>query len=220
MINLKHFLAARANLYAILALCFHYPDVNFTRALVKGEVIKVLEESVDSLGEEYSSLKDGINLVKNYIKKYKDKDIEEVWKALAVEYTRIFIDSKHVPCPPYESFYVNGGYVMQQSTKEVLRSYLSSGFKLSDNFKDLPDHIAVELEFVSLSIRKCLELPETSTIKELEDCVENARTFIKEHLARWVSSFYKRVHEFSRCDFFKGAALLLKEFISIESRLL
>src|SRR4030043_2079977 len=82
------------------------------------------------------------------IRKYSNED-------LAVEYARLFVGPYELKAPPYGSVYLDGGRrVMGDSTMEVVRIYEKTGLAMDKDFKELPDHIAVELEFMFFLIYK------------------------------------------------------------------
>ena len=121
-----------------------------------------------------------------------------------------------VPCPPYESFYVDGGFLAQASARDVARLYAEAGYGLRPRFKDLPDHITVELEFTALLLRGA---PPTSSpalrdgeLAKLRPC------FIKKHLAKWVPAFADCVERNAKLSFYKGVAKLLKGLVDLASR--
>ena len=107
---------------------------------------------------------------------------------LEIEYNRLFVGPGHVPCPPYESVYrkdrplMERGLVMGPSTIDVQKRYAKAGLEKSRDFKDLPDHIAVELEFMKyLCIREAEEGPEKWRIMQAE--------FLKYHIKPWYMEF-------------------------------
>ncbi len=69
---------------------------------------------------------------------------------LQVEYTRLFITAHpSLYCPPYESYYREGS-VYGNASVEVREIYEKSGLEYSFEGEP-PDHISVELEFLSLT---------------------------------------------------------------------
>lgn len=79
-------------------------------------------------------------------------------KALTFEYNRLFVGPERLPAPPYESVHrkdrseMEIGMVLGPSVLDVKRRYAEAGVAVSGNFRDLPDHITVELEFIALSM--------------------------------------------------------------------
>ena len=81
-------------------------------------------------------------------------------------------------------------------------------------FKDIPDHITVELEFMHLLCEKELE----SRGEETDLWRSRYDEFRKMHVLPWIPLFTKSVEEKSRSPFYKSAARLLREFVTREMR--
>jgi len=121
-----------------------------------------------------------------------------------------------VPCPPYESFYVDGGFLAQASTREVAKLYVEAGYRLTPRFKDLPDHVAVELEFASLLLRE--PSPALRSTLNRDPPAQLKPRFIKEHLAKWVPAFANCVEENAKLNLYKGVAKVLKVLVDLASK--
>jgi TorA maturation chaperone TorD len=102
------------------------------------------------------------------------------------------------------------------STAEVKKFIEATGLGYSDDFKGLPDHIAVELEFMQQ-----LTLREEQAWKEAEAdkataCRQVEKRFIEEHLIRWIPSFCEKVIQETELPFYRSFADLTKSFIEFE----
>jgi TorA maturation chaperone TorD len=137
------------------------------------------------------------------------------------EYLRLFVGPGHVHCPPYEAVYrkerplLERGLVMGQSAVDVRRKYAEANLKLSDKFTDLPDHIALEMEFMHFL---CTEESKSMEQGIAEDTVTRRnmqREFLKDHLTHWAEPFADCVLK-SDSSFYKAAASLLKVFTKSE----
>ncbi len=139
---------------------------------------------------------------------------EDKMLSLKREYTRLFISSfPTLPCPPYESIYVSPERIaMSDEVEEVLDIMKRWGLKLSDDFRDLPEHVAVELELASFLLRKIAE----STDREVLEIARKDYAVLEEHLKRWIPKFRDCVVRESREEFYKRAADLLLEVITAE----
>ena len=70
---------------------------------------------------------------------------------LLVDYTRLFLGPVDTLAKPYGSVWLGGDApLMQDSTMAVLQLYEEAGFEIDEDFRELPDHIAAELEFLYL----------------------------------------------------------------------
>ncbi|MBW1770891.1 MAG: molecular chaperone TorD family protein [Deltaproteobacteria bacterium] len=74
---------------------------------------------------------------------------------LCVDFARLFVGPYALLAPPYGSVYLDGERkVMGDSTMDVCMRYAEVGLQLADHFKEVPDHIAAELEFIYFLILK------------------------------------------------------------------
>lgn len=175
--------------YKIFSLIFHRPDREFAKYLRNG--------FVKDIGFLDSRAVAGFS---SFVEKNGEKDDEAFYEMLAVEYTRLFIAAiPELPCAPYESI-VRENTVMGNSTLGVLESYGNAGLKVMENFHDLPDHIAVELEFLYY-------LAGNGNMVARNE-------FIREHVSKWVPRFCELVEKSDRTGFYKHAAGVLREFIT------
>jgi DMSO reductase family type II enzyme chaperone len=144
----------------------------------------------------------------------------ELLEDLAVEYTRLFLGpGKHVS--PHESVHHQRedgqwGKLWGASTAEVKKFIETTGLGYSDDFKGMPDHITVELEFMQQ-----LTLREEQALKEEDADKATAfrnveKKFIEEHLVRWVPSFCEQVIQEAELPFYRSFAELTKRFIGYE----
>jgi TorA maturation chaperone TorD len=114
------------------------------------------------------------------------------------EYVRLFINSlPEVPCTPYASVYLEGR-CMGESTVEILELYQKYGLTTDE----MPDHIAVELEFLSYLDYLIQGSKDIETDKDVES---DLALFIK-HLYSWAPIFFKRVEEHDKTGFYRAVA--------------
>lgn len=177
--------------YKTFSLIFHRPDREFGRYLRNGFINDI--RFLDS---------DAVAGFSSFLKENTDKDTETFYRMLAVEYTRLFINAApKMPCPPYESVY-REGTVMGDSTLDVIESYNKEGLRVMENFHDLPDHVAVELEFLYYLMNN--------------GNVEAHDSFMQKHFSEWVPVFCGKVETNDSSGFYSLAAKVLKRFINKE----
>ena len=113
-------------------------------------------------------------------------------------YVRLFINTlPEVPCPPYGSFYLEGT-LMGPSTIRLKKMYREYGFETDE----IPDHIAVELEFLAL----------LSTLSS-HDLVREDYDFLLGHLRQWVPDFFKQVERSDDTGFYKEVSRYAKQVL-------
>ena len=185
----------RSLTYYILSKCFSKPDEHFQQlATALGEIMRTLQLEPD----------------------FQNLPNEEQLK-LELEYNRLFVGPGRLPCPPYESVHRKDtaehevGMVMGPSTRDALRRYAEAGFSVNPNFRDIPDHLQVELQFMYILCEKELEMA-----GEAELWQRRYDDFVKLHLTPWIPSFADCVERKTESPFYKSAARLLREFIAKE----
>ncbi len=137
---------------------------------------------------------------------------------LALEHTRLFIGPYRLPAPPYESVYRTAErLVMQQPTIEVRKAYRQAGLEVRGIYTNPDDHICAELEFMEYLCGKTASSLKNHDIHEAIRYLEFQKKFLEEHLNKWVPVFTEDILKNTGQDFYKGAALLLRNFISAET---
>jgi TorA maturation chaperone TorD len=137
---------------------------------------------------------------------------------LSLEHTRLFIGPYKLPAPPYESVYrTDERLVMQQPTIEVRKAYLQAGLEVKGIYTNPDDHISAELEFMEYLCNKTASFLKNRDAHEAVKHLELQRKFLEEHLSKWVAAFSEDILRNTEQDFYRGAALLLRGFISLET---
>ena len=185
---------ARTALYRLLSLAFYPPK------------------------DDSSDLWDKLNLASEGEKDRAASQPDQ--RALELEYNRLFVGPGKLPCPPYESVHrkdrpeMDIGLVLGPSVLDVKNRYAEAGLVVSGNFHDLPDHIAVELEFMCFLCAKELESKVTD---ERERWRKMEKEFVGLHLKPWVAEFASKLSASTTSPFYGLASRVLDEFISDET---
>ncbi|MGQ9474621.1 MAG: TorD/DmsD family molecular chaperone [Actinomycetota bacterium] len=128
------------------------------------------------------------------------------------DYTRLFINAyPRMVAPPYSSVYMDGkGKVWGESTSWVYNLYREAGLEISEDFHNLPDHIAAELSFAAFLLSG-----------EEEGRAANTAMYerlISEHLAHWAEPFLQRVMRGAREPFYALLAKITLFLVEEENR--
>ena len=107
--------------------------------------------------------------------------------------------------------------LMQDSTMAVLELYREGGFEIDEDFRELPDHIAVELEFLYLLIYR-----ENQALRSGDSAARDAmaalkKRFLEGHLGLWVGPFADAAKTGAQCAFYRELAELTKRFVGMEA---
>jgi TorA maturation chaperone TorD len=134
--------------------------------------------------------------------------------SLRAEYHRLFVGPYKLPAPPYASVYLESEpTVMGPSTLKVLRMYEEAGFLLSPSFKDLPDHIAAELEFMALLCEEEGAAWQGDDLCEAASLLSREDAFLAQHLVRWIPDFASKIISTTESPFYRGLASLLQDYV-------
>lgn len=138
---------------------------------------------------------------------------------LLVDYTRLFLGAPQALAKPYASVWLTSApELMQDSAMELQQLYQQGGFEIDPEFRDLPDHVAVELEFLYLLTYQENQAKATGDEAALQ-AVEGLRTaFIIGHLGRWLGPFILAVHDHAQSDFYRELAEFTELFVRLEGQ--
>ncbi len=85
----------------------------------------------------------------------KNTDSEKLYKDLSYDYADVFLNAGPNPVFPYESAHTGKKPVLMQKPVLTIREYFkTAGVHKNPDFKDLDDHIAVEMEFLRYLLEK------------------------------------------------------------------
>jgi TorA maturation chaperone TorD len=189
---------ARAVIYRVLAWCFSYPD----RQLIELFYSARLEEFLQSWRYLGLDATDNMARLGGWLEEYPDRDA--ALQELEREYTRLFVNAyPGVVTPPYSSVYLGKDrLVWGSSASEAVQLYRAAGLGIAQDFHDIPDHIAAELEFASYLVAEQQKAGEDSSARSSE-LVSIEKRFLEGHLFKWAPVFFSRVIEESRASFYR-----------------
>lgn len=206
-VNMLKFISrekARADCYRFLAACFYRPrkDVFLPVGLFGN-----LAASLDQVSP------DVVEIARELERAFAKYDEE----AITVEYARLFVGPHELIAPPYGSVYLDRERrVMGDSTMEAAVQYREAGLDLAEDYREVPDHITAELEFMYyLLFRECEALERADRDAALR-FLSLQETFFNKHLARWAPQFCDRIRQGTDNEFYARLADCLSAFIANE----
>ena len=195
--------AAREVLCRLLAACYYEPGLEFSEE-------KVFDSMLDAAGRINLDLAAGVNRLGEAFS-------AEGFDALLLDYTRLFLGPTDTIAQPYGSVWLSGEMtLMQDSTMAVLELYREGGFEIDENFRELPDHIAVELEFLYLLIYREKQAQQADEVDALTSTAGLRKRFLDEHLGVWISPFTAAVRAGAKSNFYRELAELTNRFVTME----
>jgi len=204
-------LEAKAALHSLLAQAMNYPDARLVDSLRKGRFAGALHESLAMLGD--TSLKDEIESCQREYQRKDSADKKEMLLELERDYTRMFFSSKPRLAYLFESVY-SEGKLLQESTFEIAGLYRDAGLVLNEDFRLPPDHIAVELEFLSFLYFKEIEGLKNGNKETVEYARELQAVVINKHLKSFALNVAERVAKHASTPFYRMVAQVLQECFS------
>lgn len=197
-------LAARADFSRLLAACYYEPGAEFAEerlfdsmATAAGRIDPTLAEQAGRLAAAFAG-----------------EDPQE----LLVDYTRLFLGPIDAPARPYGSVWLEDRQgLMQDSTLAVIALYEEGGFEIDENFRDLPDHVAAELEFLYLLLFRHAEAIRNDDAQGAKSCGRLRQRFLAEHLGRWVVPFCRAMEQGSQTAFYRELANATRSFVRLEA---
>lgn len=141
---------------------------------------------------------------------------------LEVDYNRLFVGPSVLLAPPYESFYTTAsqtegqrGVVRGPAERAVRTEYAKHGLAMPEEFVEFPDHIAVELEFLSLLAAHEAEAWERGDEESARSLQEDQERFREQHLGRWIEAFATEVDRSARTAFYAAAVRLAERVVVV-----
>jgi TorA maturation chaperone TorD len=194
---------AREDLARLLSACYYQPGPEFGEENVFGAIIRAsalvhpeLEQTALRLQHAFAT---------------------ESHDHLILDYSRLFLGPFDIRAKPYGSVWLEGEkVVMGDSTMAVRDLYQEGGFELAEDFLEVPDHIAAELEFLYLLIFKANEARRAGDAPALLAIIDLKRRFLREHLGKWLGPFTGAVRQWAQTDFYFQLAALSEAFVLAE----
>ncbi|MBM2814760.1 MAG: cytoplasmic chaperone TorD family protein [Ignavibacteria bacterium] len=146
-------------------------------------------------------------------KKLKSQLIENPNENLMVEYARLFVGPFKVIAPPYGSYYLEDCKLMGDSTIQVMNIYDHADLSINNTFKDLPDHIIAELEFLYFLFFNKHEVLSISDYNRSELIDLIIFNFYHNYFSSWVQIFANVIIENSSSEFYCNLGKLLNHII-------
>ncbi len=192
--------AAVADVYRLLSACFYQLEKVFGEEDVFGQLAEALGICAPQIQGKAVLLGTGFR--------------EETPENLLLDYTRLFLGPFDILAKPYGSVYLDGEkVVMGDSTMDAMAWYKRGGFEPADDFLEMPDHVAVELEFLYLMNFRKAEALASGNREQLAEYEAMRRSFLQNHLGRWAADFTAKITAGATSNFYRVLGELLAAFI-------
>jgi DMSO reductase family type II enzyme chaperone len=196
--------AARSSAYGIFGEALAYPDDEFREILIDGGLARSLRECLTAISPDIT-------------------DSPERWRSLqdvadtddlAIEFTRLFdAGASGPPCPLYGGLYKGDRMAKME---EAVRFYNHFGLTLSDEQRELPDHITTQLEFMHFLAYREVEALQAGV--DPGSYQRAQRDFVARHLGAWVPKLCERLEKEGAAAYFQSLLGLLAELLEMDGR--
>lgn len=194
-------LALREDAYRLLAACFYPPSPE----LFEERCLPALADLLEDIAPDAA----------RHARDAAHAGEQASLESLAVEHARLFIGPFHLVAPPYGSLYLDDAKtVMGESTGKVSAFYGSCGLLLADDFHEMPDHIAVELEFLSFLAHKERESVAAGDRGEASRFAGLQIAFLDRFLLPWLSPFTRSILEGTESPFYRAIARCTSTYVT------
>lgn len=197
-------LAARADLSRLLAACYYQPAPEFAEERLFDSLARAAAAVEPALAEQAERLAAA----------FADADLQ----SLLIDYTRLFLGPGSAVAHPYESVWLPGRAMADaNSAPGITRLYHEAGFELAEDFHDLPDHIAAELEFLYALLFRETAARARGDAGAAREARALRRRLIGEHLGRWIEPFADAVDRGAQSAFYPALVTLTRRHLALEA---
>jgi TorA maturation chaperone TorD len=195
-------IVAAADCFRLLAACFYEPEKPL---FLEQEICENLSLLLQELSPEAAG--DAKRMAEHL--KHVDQN------TLVVDYATLFVGPFELLAAPYGSIYLDRKRaVMGASTIDVLRYYQEAGLNVEVN--EPPDHIAIELEFMSFLYGKEAEARELAQEDDIRKYQELRTDFFSKILQAWVFDFCEAIRKGTTNQFYSSLADCLANFVEAQ----
>lgn len=192
-------IVTRGNCFKLLAACFYEPD----KELLLEE--RVCANLKNLLGEWTSDAAEAAGEMDVCLANISQNQ-------LSIDHAALFVGPFELIAAPYGSVYAEESrQLMGDTTIDALRFYEDAG--LTIDVKEPPDHIAIELEFMSYLCSKEADASSAGTSEETGRYREMQEQFFRTAL-QWVPAFCSSIKEGTDNRFYLSLADCLSRFMA------
>ena len=195
---------ARQDLCRFLSACFYEPAPEFAQEKLfdsmlaaAGRLDPELAEQARKLGAAFAA-----------------DDLQ----TLLVDYTRLFLGPMQALADPYGSAWLRPqAQADALPAPAILDLYAQGGFEIDDGFMELPDHVAVELEFLYLLLFRRNQARQSGDNDQLAAIELLQQRFLDDHLGAWIGPFAAALRSGAQTAFYRELATLSERFVALQS---
>lgn len=206
---------SRARVYGILAAIYSEPVGDAELDVFRQWWLMVAELVQGNLPELIIR---GLGKIQSWLEDDDSSNLDKREATLQSEFLPLFRGLRRgsSPPPPYESVWVDGGFVYGPSADRVGQKYRQFNMRILNN--EPPDHLALELYFMRFLCEK--EAEARSTGQSVQDWLAEEEDFLGEHLASWLPAFCEGIRESCETLFYSGVADITEGWICLDQEII
>lgn len=193
---------ARADLCRLLAACYYEPGDEFIEERLFDSLVASVEHVDPRLARRAARLREAFEA--------QDR------RSLLVDYARLYLGPPSPLAKPYACAWV-APERGEDPTLVLLSMYAEAGLEVGDDFGELPDHVAAELEFLYLLIHRRAAAVQAADEGAMQAADRMRKRFVAGHLARWIPPFAQAVVAGAQTPFYAELARLTAEVVAREA---
>lgn len=194
---------ARADLCRFLAACFYEPTPAFAEEKLFDHMVVAAKRIHPDLADQASRLGQA----------FAAHDLQE----LLVDYTRLFLGPMAMLAKPYGSSWLGAPTSPAENPlPSILALYREGGFELDPELAELPDHVAIELEFLYLLIFTAHQAALAGDAAAVAGKEALLQRFFSQHLGAWIGPFTAAVAAGAETPFYRELASLTERFLRMD----
>ena len=202
---------SRTEFYRMLAKLYRWSLTEEDYEALDAETFKALSQ--EDCGELMAS---GFNDMYRFLRRRNTGTRQ----TLAVDYTKVFLGTatyEGLSAQPFASLFTGaGGQLMGAERNAVNAIYRKHCVKLSEGI-DLPeDHLAFELEFLSIINERAGAAMESGDLDGAIALLATEKSFVEEHLLNWFGRFFNLANKMLDTRFYKGVLKITKAYLADE----
>ena len=195
-----HQLTVTGDCCRLLAACFYEPDKPL---FLEQKVCSNLAMLLEGIAPEAAGL--ARDMSRNLLRLEQEQ--------MLVDYAALFIGPFELPAPPYGSVYLEKNRtIMGDTTLQVLKFYQDAGLQVEE--KEPPDHIAIELEFMSFLYGEELQALVREDEAEAGRLRNMRHRFFTTFLNTWAHAFCAAIRSGTGNGFYLALADCLSAFVA------
>jgi len=191
---------AREDLCRFLSACYYEPAAEFSEEQLFDSIVAAAEGLSPALAGQARQLRDD----------FAAQDLQ----SLLIDHARLFIGPGQPLAAPYGSRWLGqADATVEDPMAALLDCYEQGGFELGADFCDLPDHVAVELEFLYLLCFTQNQAELAGDEVAAEAVGKLRQDFLARHLGAWIQPFAAAVRSHAHTAFYRELSSLTEAFV-------